>query len=250
MRRGSRSVDIRSVRDAFRSRRFPEFGEYQLMSLRSSAKWLLTRGPLHLAVGLLRPKPIFQIGFNKCGTTSLHMFFLDSGIRSIHWAGGSLAAQMAARMNAGEDPIRDYPQFVGFTDMTAIRAGKLIEPNKRFDYLHRWYPDALFILNTRDRENWIASRAAHFTSRGSLLTLYAQILSIPERDVRDFWRAEWKAHHALVRAYFARAHNFLEFDIERDLPAKLVSFISRHYPQCATASFGRHNQTPHNQAAH
>lgn len=34
---------------------------------------------------------IFQIGFNKCGAVSLHKFFLDNGLKSIHWDNGNLA---------------------------------------------------------------------------------------------------------------------------------------------------------------
>ena len=105
--------------------------------------------------------PIFQIGFNRCGTVSFNRFLRNSRILSQHWLQGALATHIAARINAGQDPIMDFPRAIGFTDMIALGPKLPIEPYKRFDYLHRWYPNALFILNTRDRENWIASRAAH-----------------------------------------------------------------------------------------
>ena len=34
---------------------------------------------------------IFQIGFNKCATVSLHKFFESNGLKSIHWDKGRLA---------------------------------------------------------------------------------------------------------------------------------------------------------------
>ena len=34
-------------------------------------------------------KKIFQIGFNKSGSGSIHHFFLDNNIPSVHWDGGN-----------------------------------------------------------------------------------------------------------------------------------------------------------------
>lgn len=209
--------------------------------MRVTAHRLLAGSPLHHAVRLLKPTPIFQIGFNKCGTTSLHRFLVDSGIPSMHWENGDLARRMTARIDAGQDPIRDFPGNVGFTDMMAVQPGRLLEPYKRFDYLHRWYPRAFFILNTRELENWIASRAAHEYRGERLLDVYASKLGIPEAEVPDFWRAEWQAHHTLARAYFRGAPNFLEFHIERDNPERLVAFIARRWPRCASTPFRMHN---------
>lgn len=191
-----------------------------------------------------RPDPIFQIGFNRCGTASLHKFLFFSGIPSLHWVNEILAKRIMARIDLGQDPIMDFPRAIGFTDMIASRPGLLLEPYKRFDYLHRWYPNALFILNTRDRENWIASRTAHTFNdhEDGLIPIYANLLGISEAQVPDFWRAEWESHHVLVRAYFRGAPNFLEFNIERDDSQKLISFIASRYPQCARTPFQVHNR--------
>ena len=191
-----------------------------------------------------RPDPIFQIGFNKCGTSSIYLFLVNSGIRSQHWAKGMLAKKICERMDAGEDPIVDFPSTIGFTDMMAFGEHALFEPYKRFEYLHRWYPDALFVLNTRDRERWIDSRTAHVAKNIRFIGIYARVLRISEAEVPDYWRAEWDAHHAAVRSYFAGARNFLDYDIERDAPDKLVSFIGDRYPECLSTPFEMHNSTP------
>lgn len=211
--------------------------------VRAAAKRVVARTPLHHVARALNRTPIFQIGFNKCATTSLHRFLIDSGIPSLHWRDGDLARRIAARMDAGQDPIRDFPGNIGFTDMMAVEPGRLIEPYKRFDYLHRWYPQALFVLNTRELESWIASRAAHAFRGERLLDVYANKLGIPEAGVLDFWRSEWRAHHALARAYFRDAPNFLEFNIERDDPEKLIAFIARRWPRCASTPFRTHNRS-------
>lgn len=210
---------------------------------------MLAVPPVHLATRVLRPAPIFQIGFNRCGTTSLHMFLTDSGIASAHWRNGALATRMMARIHAGQDPIRDFPGVVGFTDMISIQPGALLEPYKHFDYLHSWYRDALFILNTRDREAWIASRVAHSFKEIRLASRYAETFGIPEAQVPDFWRAEWETHHTRVRAYFGSSSNFLEFHIERDDPRKLRKFIAREYPKCAETPFEDYNRSRDTRAA-
>jgi hypothetical protein len=197
---------------------------------------------MHAVRHALRPPPIFQIGFNKCGTTSLHRFLTDSGIPSVHWKSGDMAKRMMARIDAGQDPIRDFPNTIAFTDTISLEPGRLLEPYKRFDYLHSWYPNALFILNTRDREGWIASRAGHQFGSNRLIARYAECLAISEAEVPDFWRAEWDAHHSLARAYFRSSPQFLEFHIERDHPDRLRQFLGRRYPQCLDTPFGNHNQ--------
>lgn len=203
----------------------------------------LAAPPLHFAVRALRRPPIFQIGFNKCGTTSLHKFFIDSGIAALHWREGRLAKRMAARIDAGQDPVRDFPSTIAFTDIVGGGPSERIEPYKRFEYLHHWHPEALFILNTRDREKWVASRTSHEYQGKRLIAAYAAYLGISETEVQDFWRAEWDVHLTLVRAYFREKPNFLEFNIEADDPQKLITFVARRYPQAARTPFGVYNPT-------
>jgi hypothetical protein len=163
-----------------------------------------------------------------------------SGVSSAHWRKGELASRIMRRIWAGQDPIQDFPRTIGFTDMVAVRPGMILEPYKRFDYLHHWYPNALFILNTRDRENWISSRLRH---RYRPLGSYAQSLGIRESEVPDYWRAEWVCHHTAVRAYFRDASTFLEFNIEEDDPKKLTAFLAQRYPHCAKTPLGVHNKS-------
>ena len=48
------------------------------------------------------PFKIFQIGFNKCGTKTLHHYFSRNGIRSVHWDEGRLAQRMFANLASGK----------------------------------------------------------------------------------------------------------------------------------------------------
>jgi hypothetical protein len=44
------------------------------------------------------PMKIFQIGFNKCGTSTIHHYLRANGVRSVHWDDGRLAQRMFANL--------------------------------------------------------------------------------------------------------------------------------------------------------
>ena len=112
-------------------------------------------------------KKIVQIGLNKCGTTSLHKFFLRNGIPSVHWDEGKLAKCLYERYSRGEDPLIDYPKITFFSDLECVlRDRKLVEAYKLFKYIYNWYPDAYYILNTRNVGAWLRSRSRHEGGRG------------------------------------------------------------------------------------
>jgi hypothetical protein len=63
------------------------------------------------------PFKIFQIGFNKCGTKTLHHYFSRNGVRSVHWDYGRLAQRLFANLASGSKLLAGYEQFDVFTDM-------------------------------------------------------------------------------------------------------------------------------------
>ena len=166
---------------------------------------------------------IFQIGFNKCGTTTLHRFFQDNGLTSVHWENGAIAENFFCRAQRGEDPFADYPDVVAFTDMIKLGDSVLLEPCKSIETIYRWHPDSYFILNTRNAFDWIESRVKHgFVER------YRSVLGLPdEASVCRYWLEEWYAHHAHVLRFFrAMPGQLLVYDIDRDRPARLAGFLA------------------------
>ena len=113
---------------------------------------------------------IFQIGFNKCGTRSIGNFFKRHGLETADWALGDLARSIKADLAAGATPLRDWPDVNVFLDMEFVHPVHMIEGYKYFRELQAHYPDALFILNTRNGEAWIRSRNAH--GKGSYTNAY------------------------------------------------------------------------------
>jgi len=168
---------------------------------------------------------IFQIGFNKCGTMTIHRYFCANGVRSLHWDKGRLAQRMFANLANGDKLLTGYEDFEAFSDCEYLDySGTFLEGYKLFPYLAEQYPDAVFILNTRDREAWIKSRLTH--GQGSYAKRYKthhHIISddhiISDEQLAKVWRSEWERHHRRVMDFFAgRTNRFFVCCIETDLP--------------------------------
>jgi len=162
---------------------------------------------------------VFQIGFNKCGTRTIHRYFQSNGIKSIHWDKGRLAKRMFVNLANGDELLTGYEAFDVFSDMEYLDDnGTFLEAYKLFPYLAVQYPNAVFILNTRDREDWIRSRLRH--SNGSYAVRQrAHYNAESNENLTDIWRAEWERHHRRAVQYFAdKPHRFFICRIETDLP--------------------------------
>ena len=111
---------------------------------------------------------IFLIGFNKCGTTSFHDYFKANNISSIHWRANTLAMTLKNNLAENKRLLEGVDMWTAYTDIICIPGSpwgkstsdhcELIEGSRYFKYLHHDYPDALFILNTRDPFHWVRSR--------------------------------------------------------------------------------------------
>ena len=65
--------------------------------------------------------PIFQIGFNKCGSRTLFHFFKDNKIKSAHYDSGRLATSIFRHLNRGKPLLHTrYDSTVFFSDMENI----------------------------------------------------------------------------------------------------------------------------------
>ncbi|MTE00315.1 hypothetical protein GIY56_08455 [Paracoccus sp. YIM 132242] len=163
-------------------------------------------------------RKFFQIGFNKCGTTFIAKLFEMNGYPTVHWAEGALAEDIAYSKLAGSTPLQPWPDTVAFTDMESVRYLNMpiIEAFKEFRFLDESHPGSVFLLNTRRVEDWVVSRYMH--RGGSYARATAQIRGVAVGDLADLWAAEWDAHLADCRAYFAGRAEFVEIDIDHAAP--------------------------------
>lgn len=166
---------------------------------------------------------IFQIGFNRCGTKTLHKYFRANGLRSVHWNKGMLATRIFSNLEEGLDLLAGYESFDVFTDMEWLTPTRYLEAYKLYPQLAAQYPDAVFILNTRDREAWIRSRFAHGKPSGSYAARHKALLQIAsDTELAEHWRMEWDLHHARVTEFFEdSAYRFFVWRIDDDLPQLL-----------------------------
>jgi hypothetical protein len=181
------------------------------------------------------PVKIFQIGFSKCGTSTLAAFFNLNGVPALHHDFGNLALSIHENAHYGKPLIApEYAKYLVFTDMEnmfddpPINAALLY-----FKELDRQYPGSKFILNTRNKSAWLKSRAKHPVNKNgqtNLLAANAKMLNISPEEVLELWGNEWDTHHHAVIEYFKeRPQDLLVFDIEKDPPQKLVNFLRNNY---------------------
>ena len=180
--------------------------------------------PVHLRHDLpLLMRKVFQIGFNKCGTTSFHILFERSGYRSIHWDEGRLARSILANADAHRPLLEGYESYTCFLDMEWLTDTTVVAIYlTHYQQLDREYPGSRFILNTRNCDTWIASRLRHKNFANRFQRIHRQTTG----DVIETWKSEWIRHHADVKAYFAqRPESLLIYDIDKDRIDKLRAFL-------------------------
>lgn len=166
---------------------------------------------------------IFQIGFNKCGTRTIHAYLRKQGLASVHYDKGKLAMTIFRNLRDGRPLVEGYEEYSVFTDMDEARKdGFHFEAYKLFPYLYVAYPDAIFILNTRDREDWIKSRLAHPGYPEFAMRIYG----LESRDeVVEVWRKDWDQHHQRVMEFFRDKGRFFVFDLRTDGPQTFADHI-------------------------
>lgn len=189
---------------------------------------------------------IFQIGFNKCGTTSLAVFFNKNHIKSVHWDAGKLAQTIHENYLQGKPLLEPhYAKCIGFFDMENNPTDPVFIAQELFQELDRQYPGSKFILNTRNKDAWLKSRSLHRFDQGkqNYLTATAEQNQVSEEETLARWSQEWDDHLAAVKEYFKdRPQDLLVFDIESDSPSKLCEFFEGIYP-LDPSFYGQHYKT-------
>lgn len=177
---------------------------------------------------------VFVIGFNKTGTTAIHLFFERNGWPSVHWDKGALARRMVE--NCLDDrPILDgYDQrFRVFSDM-AVQTGRIrIEANQLFRVLERDYPGAFFLHNTRNIEDWLRSRSANFVTTHKATNIQLELRRLNSQEPEEaiaHWREQRNRFDAEVTRYFEKHPRFLTMDIDApDVPSQVSSFLGYYF---------------------
>ena len=172
---------------------------------------------------------VFCIGFNKCASSAINNLLQTSGIAAVHWEANrtNIALEVERRLG-NHEALRTYlDQWTAYSDMTFVSDTKVVEANRYFRIFHCLYPNAYFIFNDRDPDDWVNSRMRH--AGGSFARRASAALGIPIKRLPEFWKAERDAHLAAVTEYFSGHPNYLYFHVDRDDPRTLVRHLAPHF---------------------
>ena len=168
-----------------------------------------------------RPRAkVFCVGFQKTGTTSLQYALSLMGYR------------VAGIMNANRhdtpealhtEALRLLPQFDAFADNPWPLYFR------EFDAM---FPEAKFILTTRDPDKWYESVCKHFGDSGSKMRAWVYGAATP-RGNQQAYVDTLVTHQKAVRAHFAdRPDDLMEFDVSAGHGwPELCSFLDRPMPR-------------------
>lgn len=184
---------------------------------------------LNSGFGFRRYKPkIFLIGFNKCGTTSFHKFFHAQGLKSWHFMlKNKYLAVEASQSNDIESCRRTFSHGQVFSDFTYLTEEEFHEPLDSYRLWREAFPDAYFILNSRDVDSWLNSRMKH--RGGTFLSRYMIFSEQSKEEIVTEWRNKFQSHTENVLSFFENDERFCHFMVGQDDIEKIVSFLSPDY---------------------
>ncbi|HSX20248.1 MAG TPA: sulfotransferase, partial [Gammaproteobacteria bacterium] len=198
-------------------------------------KFVTTRHANLATNAILKPVKVFQIGFSKCGTSTLADFFNRNGVPAVHHDFGHLATSIFRNAKEGLPLLApQYAQYSAFTDMERMYEDPPLNVGMSlFKELDKQYPGSKFILNTRNKQAWFQSRAKHRVGNQNgptLLEINIKIFKLSADEVLAKWSREWDDHHQRVQEYFKdRPEDLLIFDIDHDSPEKLTAFLRNYF---------------------
>ncbi|MBT0957314.1 hypothetical protein IV417_07950 [Alphaproteobacteria bacterium KMM 3653] len=147
------------------------------------------------------PKLIL-LGYPSSGARRIAQAVSALGENAILGFGGKLAERIALGRLTGRAPFDQWPRARMYADLELIAppCRPWVEGYRAFDWLHHWYPEALFVLNTRAEEDWVARLWAR--DEGRYRAHHAARRGVAQEALPEIWLREREAHHAAVRGYF------------------------------------------------
>ena len=163
---------------------------------------------------------VFQIGFSKCGTSSIHERLELLGLRSIHNDGGMIAKNIVNSNGNLVEALAEYSIYDALTDMHHFDESCRYEGYKRYRELDQAFPGSKFILNTRDKLDWLNSSSNH----PKFLQTMTQLYSCSRIELEERLLSDWDLHHKDVVEYFPR-DQLLIFNIDTDDASEIDRFL-------------------------
>lgn len=131
----------------------------------------------------IKKRKIFFIGYNKTATCSIHNLLINNGIKVQHNSNWNL---------------KEYEAFCDCGDLND------------FKNLYKLYPNAYFILNTRNIKCWLLSRLKH----GYVYKLESFGYPKPSEELVYKWLVDRINYYTEVKQFFKDKDNFYILDID------------------------------------
>jgi hypothetical protein len=148
-------------------------------------------------------KKVFFIGMNKTATKAFDFLFSSSGYMTTHYSCANADGSPAILAQVMKDNHESfYPIMLGlekwsvFSDMFWHREDEWIDGVKYFREIHQQYPDAYFVLQTRDLDSWLKSKRNH--KEGKYIERVMEYLGGTEEQVLDWLAKDREDHHRKV----------------------------------------------------
>ncbi len=200
----------------------PELYRNEINSMKISKTFILG---LPRRLFYKRKEKVFVIGFHKTGTSSLG--------KALQILGYSVCGSLKEAYN--------YEKFNGNSLKYIFRKAKpLLNKYEAFqdtpwfllyNDLYRLYPNAKFILTTREKVQWMKSVQNHFGNQNFSFhhLIYGTLDSINDEKI---YLNRYIKHNEDVRYFFKKKKNFLELKLEEDFEwDKLCKFLNISKPK-------------------
>lgn len=201
---------------------FPELNRREIDSMKASESFFMG---IPRRILNKRNQKVFVIGYHKTGTSSMGKALQILGYKvcgSIKRAKGYMEAESPyafildkARPLLNEyDAFQDTPWFLFYKELYAM------------------YPDAYFILTTRDADKWIKSVQKHF---GTKKYMYLDLIygSYDSFGMENEYKEVYNKHNEECLAFFKDKPRFMVIDLSDFGWNKLCSFLGVKSPNVA-----------------
>jgi hypothetical protein len=166
---------------------------------------------------------IFIIGFNKTGTRTLHYYFRNNGLNSIHWKHGNIVSTFEKNIENCIPLLSSYENIHVFSDITN---GLDKDAKNYYKQLDKENPNSKFILNIRNINDWIISRKNH----PGFLSKQCLHFNCNHNEIVEIWKNIYISHINEVIKYFEnRDNDLLIFNIDTDNFIQINNFLKDIY---------------------
>lgn len=168
---------------------------------------------------------IFAIGFDCCGGGRIGHYFKRGGFQVADGTKEPLAENILRARATGVTPLRQWSDTQVFVELWDYKrpALPLLEGFRAYAYLAERFEDAVFLLNTRDRDTWIVNRRN--SDDHTILHQHVRASLRTRQELPGLWAEDWDRHHEEVRNFFAGSDRLIELQMDADWQVQLYAAL-------------------------